>query len=168
MRQQDRVAPKRDRNTEARFINRRAPLIAVVSVLLSACSVYDMHPDIDPYASRDGGVHYEADLKLCQDHVAGQPSSRPNGAMLVAATTMAGATIAGGGATLFNGNVRNAAGLGALTGAAAGFNGLAASMTSNGAVDDLTLLQICLMKQGYTVVWGNGFRMPAFKHPPPE
>jgi fermentation-respiration switch protein FrsA (DUF1100 family) len=137
------------------------PLIAIASVLLAACSVYDMHPDIDPYASRDRGVNYETDLKKCQDSVAGSPeASRPDVGTTAVAGAVVGGTIAGGGAALFHGNVRNAAGLGALVGTSAAFSGLAQS-----AGDTRTSLQICLMERGYTVVWGNGYRMPAFDPP---
>jgi hypothetical protein len=165
MRQRDHIAPGRDRTAEAPPALRGATSIAILSVLLSACSVYDMRPDIDPLASRDGGVHYEVDLKKCQDSVAGHPSSRPNGGMMVAATTMAGATIAGGGATAFHGNVGNAAGLGALAGAAAGFNGLAASMAAGTEPDDRTALEICLADRGYTILWPRGYVLPAANPP---
>jgi fermentation-respiration switch protein FrsA (DUF1100 family) len=151
MPQRDSIAP----------VVRAGPLIAIASVLLAAYVVYDMHPDIDPYASRDNGVHYEADLKKCQDSVAGEPqASRPDVGTTVLAGAVVGGTIAGGGATLFHGNVRNAAGLGALAGTSAAFGGLAGTVG-----DTRTLLQICLMYRGYTVVWGNGYRMPAANPP---
>ncbi|MGK9167711.1 hypothetical protein KXR53_15505 [Inquilinus limosus] len=143
-----------------------ASALAIASILLSACSAYDIRPDIDPQASRDGGIHYEKDLKLCQDEAAARPSG-PNGGLAVLAATSAGASIGGGGATLLHGNVRNATVLGALVGAAAGFNGLAGSMAASPRIDDRTRIQVCLMEFGYTVVWGAGFRMPAFDPPLP-
>ncbi|MGK9233519.1 hypothetical protein KXS07_25040 [Inquilinus limosus] len=144
-----------------------APALAIASFLLSACSVYDIRPDIDPLASRDGGIRYEEDLKLCQDEAA-ERSSGPNEGLAVLAAVSAvstGAAVGGGGATLFHGNVRNATGMGALVGATAGFNGLAETMATNPGIDARTRIQVCLMESGYTVVWGAGFRMPAFDPP---
>ena len=137
--------------------------IAIMSMLLSACSVYHHRPDIDAGASRNGGVRYEADLKSCQNQVAsglGRPEPRLNGGWAILASTLAGATIAGGGATLFHGNVGNSAGMGALVGASAGVSGVADSMAAaDPAPSDSSAVDYCLQQRGYTVLLSDGRRL---------
>jgi hypothetical protein len=143
-----------------------------MSTLLSACSVYHHRPDIDAGASRNGGVRYEADLKSCQNQVAsglGQPAPRMNSGMAILASTLAGATIAGGGATLFHGNVGNSAGMGALVGASAGFSGAAASMAAGESEpSDSSAVDYCLQQRGYTVLLSDGRRLEPSRLPSSE
>lgn len=145
--------------------------IRVVAMLLvsalTACSVYDIRPDIDPSASIYGGTRYEGDLSICQKRVASTPQgpSGPSGAVRVLAAIAIGAGVAGGGAALFGGNTREAAGWGALTGAAAGFNGWGESLAANPVPSDDLRVEICLQRRGYTVLWANGSRLTAFDPP---
>lgn len=151
---------------------RRAPTtgiaaISLVSALLAACSVYDIRPRIDPFASIGGGVRYEDDLLLCQERIAATPqqSSAVNGGMGVLAAAAIGGGIAGGGAAMFGGNTRNAAGLGALAGAGAGFSAWGASLAAGTGMSDRLRVDLCLQERGYTVVWPNGARLTAFDPP---
>ncbi|MGL4961414.1 MAG: hypothetical protein ACRC67_09285 [Inquilinus sp.] len=147
-------------------IERRA-LSSTAAALLAACSVYDIRPGIDPSASIYGGARYEGDLAICQKRVASTPQqpSRPSGAVRALAAIAIGAGVAGGGAALFGGNTRDAAGWGALTGAAAGFNGWSESLADNPVPSDSLRVEICLQRRGYTVLWANGSRLDAFDPP---
>jgi len=147
-------------------IPRTAAALLAVS-LLAACSVYDIRPDIDPSASIYGGARYEGDLAICQKRVASTPQqpSGPSGGMRALAAIAIGAGVAGGGAALFGGNSRNAAGWGALAGAAAGFNGWGESLAANPAPSDSLRVKICLQRRGYTVHWVNGLKLDAFDPP---
>ena len=160
----NRLAPGR---TRAACASIRIAAMLLASALLTACSVYDMHPTIAPYESRAGGIYYEADLKKCQDWVAARPQQARASGLGIPVAIAAGAGLGGGGAALFHGNVGNAAGLGGLVGAAAGFNGVAQSMIENPVPRDSIWLQICLQKSGYTVVDSDGFHWPAFDPPKP-
>ncbi|WP_342241945.1 hypothetical protein [Inquilinus sp. OTU3971] len=139
----------------------------LISALLVACSVYDIRPDIDPSASIYDGARYEADLKICQDRIAGtslEPSG-PGGGMRAVAATALGSSVAGGGAALFGGNTRDAAGWGALSGAAAGFKGWGESLAANTVPSDSLRVETCLARRGYMVLWANGYKLPAFDPP---
>jgi hypothetical protein len=170
MRQRGQTVRARVCTTESSAVACIAP-IAIVSVLLSACSVYHHRPDIDAGASRNGGIRYEADLKSCQNQVAaglGQPERRLNGGWAIVASTLAGATLAGGGATLFHGNVGNSAGMGALVGASAGFSGVADSMAADSAPSDSSAVDYCLQQRGYTVLLSDGRRLEPSRLPSSE
>ncbi|MGO1074272.1 hypothetical protein [Inquilinus sp. CA228] len=141
--------------------------MSLIPALLVACSVYDIRPEIDPSASIDGGARYEGDLAVCQEQVASSPqrASGPSGAMRVLAAIAIGAGVAGGGAALFGGNTRDAAGWGGLAGAAAGFNGWGESLADDPVPSDSLRVESCLQRRGYTVLWANGSRLTAFDPP---
>lgn len=151
---------------ERRALSGTAVMLLALSPL-AACSAYDIRPDIDPYASIYGGARYEGDLAICQKRVASTPQqpSRPSGAMRALAAIAIGAGAASGGAALFGGNTRNAAGWGALTGAAAGFSGWGESLAANPVPSESLRVEICLQRRGYTVLWANGSRLDAFDPP---